>query len=248
MKKMLHVSFLLLLMFSSACAGDLLSWEVDLEERPEGEVCFLSGTLFDLKKTKGAGPSDIMRNGQVDSQAFQARLASYLKKWETRELARYYRWHEILYAVYFYMPFTCEMLTSKMILREERSTPAAVVLLYRGKVKSPVSGKIRFCGVGDDYLGVNFGGQTVLESRNGRYATGKTIEVKENECYQLNILIANESGAIGYALLWEPVFQPALQKPYLFRTALALPSNGSQSKPSLPDFEPDSPIWFSKYR
>ena len=151
----------------------------------------------------------------------------------------------MLYAVYFYLPFTCEMLTSKMILREERSTPSAVVLLYRGKVKSPVSGKIRFCGVGDDYLGVNFGGQTVLESRNGCYTTGKTIEVKENEYYQLNIVIANERDTIGYALLWEPVHQSAHQQPYLFRTSLRLPEKSTPSAPSLPDFEPDSPIWFS---
>ena len=245
MKKMMHLFFLLLLMFSSACVGDLLSWEVDLEERPEGEVCFLRGTLFDLKKTKGGELSNIMQNGQVNSQAFQSRLASYLKKWETREFARYYRWREMLYADFFYMPFACETLESKMILQKEHSEPTGLVILYSGRVKSPVSGKIRFCGVGDDYLGVHFAGETVLESRNGGYVTGKSIEVKENECYQLNIAIANERGSIGYALLWKAEHQPAHQQPYLFRTSLRLPEKTNSSAPPLPDFEPDSPIWFS---
>lgn len=123
----------------------------------------LEGTLYDLKQSKGGAPTKIAPGGSVNKHELYSTVAGYLKNWSQSALGRFYKSPAKLYASNFFVPLAKASLAPEAFQCAQKVKPAAWLVVYRGKVKSPVTGTIRFAGLGDDYIGVRFGGKVVME-------------------------------------------------------------------------------------
>ena len=124
----------------------------------------LEGTLYDLKQSKGGAPTKMAPGGKVDRNELYSTVGSYLKSWSQSALARFYKSPAKLYASNFFLPMANASLAPEAFQCAQKVKPAAWLVVYRGKVKSPVSGTVRFVGTGDDFIAVRFGGKMVLEA------------------------------------------------------------------------------------
>ena len=128
--------------------------------------------------------------------------------------------------------------------------PGYWLVLYQGWVKAPLTERIRFVGMGDDYLAVRFDGKTVLESQGGQLTRGVLVDLREGELYFMQVALANQDGDFGFALMWEV---PDEKPRYLFRTNFFRPEKAELQQFMAPylkgkempwlDFEPESYIW-----
>ncbi len=129
----------------------------------QGGGSALTGTLYDLKQSKGGAPTKVAPGGNVNKNELYSTVGGYLKTWSQSALARFYKSPTQLYASNFFVPMAKASLAPEAFQCANKVKPAAWLVVYRGKVKSPITGKIRFVGTGDDFIGVRFGGKTVLE-------------------------------------------------------------------------------------
>lgn len=129
--------------------------------QPAGSA--LEGTLYDLKQSKGGAPTKVAPGGKVDKMELYSTVAGYLKSWSQSALGRFYKSPAKLYASNFFVPVAKASLAPDAFQCANKVKPAAWLVVYRGKVKSPITGTIRFVGTGDDFLGVRFDGKVVLE-------------------------------------------------------------------------------------
>lgn len=129
--------------------------------QPAGSA--LEGTLYDLKQSKGGAPTKVAPSGNVNKEELYSTVAGYLKNWSQSALGRFYKSPAKLYASNFFVPMARASLAPEAFQCVQKVKPAAWLVVYRGKVKSPITGKIRFVGTGDDFIGVRFGGKVVLE-------------------------------------------------------------------------------------
>ena len=262
----------------------------------------LEGTLYDLKQT-GKGRSRkvsplAVKDGEtlrINRNKYYEVLSNFLNKgWSVSQLAKYYESPHKLYASCFYMPvararyapIAFQVGDAAKLEQQWVVQPAGWCVVYRGKVRAPKTGKFRFIGTGDDYIGVRFNRQVVLEGgyrmvsaydpklpnggskvmlsqKDGREAffkdvkagrdnehkgyelintvegtgiwgqelggllAGKEFSVKEGETYPIEILVAEEGGAFGFALFIEDTTEgknSKAKKYDLFRTNFATPS------------------------
>ena len=117
----------------------------------------LAGTFYDLKK----GKHGLQLNTSLyDYHRIVHEFA--MGDWSEKQLESFYQAPRKLYLTHLYMP----------VARAERApsafgqTPAAQpawLVIYRGKVTAPKSGKFRFVGAGDDTLVVRFNGKIVFD-------------------------------------------------------------------------------------
>lgn len=131
----------------------------------------LIGTLYDLKRTAKGKPSGL--NGGIQSQnAIIEALSLYFKDWSRKSLKQYFRVKNTLHATNWYMPPVSAAYAPVAFGVEDPKTrpgtwdfqPSAWLVVYRGKVVAPKSGKFRFVGTGDDFMAVRFNKKTVLDA------------------------------------------------------------------------------------
>ena len=84
--------------------------------------------------------------------------------WNPATLSNYYSPKQKLYASSFYLPQASAGYAPFAYNCQDVCQDAAWICIYRGRVRAPKTGKFRFIGTGDDYLGVRFNKQVVLES------------------------------------------------------------------------------------
>ena len=143
--------------------GDAIGEGGDGLGSTQGGGSALTGTLYDLKQTRSGAPTRVAPGGNVNKNELYATVGGYLKTWSQSSLARYYKSPTRLYASNFFVPMAMASLAPEAFQCQQKVKPAAWLVVYRGKVKSPITGKIRFVGTGDDFIGVRFGDRTVLE-------------------------------------------------------------------------------------
>lgn len=141
----------------------------------EGGGSALEGTFYDFKLTRSGAPTGIVANKQADGRyivkhpAHLNQIANNLaevfrRNWAPSAFTRYYQAKSKLYASNFYLPECSAAYAPIAYNCADKSKPAAWVVVYRGKVRAPKSGKFRFVGFGDDVLAVRFNNKLVLES------------------------------------------------------------------------------------
>ncbi|MBQ4613410.1 MAG: hypothetical protein IJB31_00585 [Akkermansia sp.] len=172
----------------------------------------LTGTLYDIKRTRtGSAPRDGIKldaSGhvvQADQYKLLEAVHNFTKTWSAGSLERYYKAKKPLYASNFMMP-SCAAGYAPIAFGEDEKTfkPAAWVLVYRGKVRAPKTGKFRFIGVGDDFLGVRFDRKTVLEAGwiiPSTYEKGKYANVGTSKAYKDAIKAGSDSKHRGYQII-----------------------------------------------
>ena len=131
----------------------------------------LKGTLYDLKRTANGKPSGL-KGGAENQNAVIEALSLFFKDWSRKTLKKYYRVKTSLYATNWYMPPVSASYAPIAFGVETPKTrsyswdfqPSAWLVVYRGKVVAPKSGKFRFIGAGDDFIAVRFDKKMVLDA------------------------------------------------------------------------------------
>ena len=85
-------------------------------------------------------------------------------KWDTRVLNKYYSPSTKLYASSIYVPFVDASYAPEAYNCADTCQDAGWICVYKGRVRAPKTGKFRFIGTGDDYIGVRFNNEVVLEA------------------------------------------------------------------------------------
>ena len=87
------------------------------------------------------------------------------EKWNQQVLAKdYYSPKTKLYASSFYIPFVAASYAPEAYNCSEKVQDGGWICVYQGRVRAPKTGKFRFIGTGDDYLGVRFNNEEVLQA------------------------------------------------------------------------------------
>ncbi len=147
----------------------------------QGGGSALEGTFYDLKQTgKGRSRklSKLAKKGadgmlSYDKGAYYETIATFVQKgWNKSVLSRYFESERKLYASNFYLPvakaryapIAYELGDAKKPENQWVCQPAGWAVVYRGKVRAPKTGKFRFIGTGDDYIGVRFNNKLELSA------------------------------------------------------------------------------------
>lgn len=124
----------------------------------------LEGTFYDLKMLADTRPSGVRGNALGISQVHAILQRFFDNDWSPRELDKYYRAKQKLYASFFFLPVARAEYGPISYECDDVCRPSAWVAVYRGKVRAPKSGTFRFIGTGDDTLAVRFNNEMVLEA------------------------------------------------------------------------------------
>ncbi len=172
----------------------------------------LTGSLYDIKRTRtGSTPKDGIKLDSAshvvlaDQYKLHEAVHNFTKTWSASALERYYKAKKPLYASNFMVP-SCQAAYAPVAFGEDpkQFKPAAWVLVYRGKVRAPKSGKFRFVGVGDDFIGVRFDRKTVLEAGwiiPSMYEKGKSHATGVSKEYKDAIKAGSDSKHRGYQII-----------------------------------------------
>jgi hypothetical protein len=137
----------------------------------------LEGTFYDLKQTSKGRPSD------VTNESIRDIIYEFVNRgWKESILNDYYRAQQKLYQTRIYMPVMPADAAPAAFSCEKEVQPSRWVVVYRGMVSPPRTGKYRFIGAGDDVLVVRFNGKHVFDhgwtsGTTGMYLAGKGVEV-----------------------------------------------------------------------
>ena len=151
----------------------------------------LEGTFYDLKLARdGNSPSSIMKSEKNQKVTFykvskdkkgitvyafntnqnearyriMEKVHDFFTMGNKGAFSPFYSSPQKLYASSFYVPETDASYATYAYQCRGVCQPSGWVCVYRGTVRAPKSGKFRFVGVGDDFLGVKFNNKVVLES------------------------------------------------------------------------------------
>jgi len=118
----------------------------------------LVGTFYDLKQTPKREPTNM-----TDDEMRQKVREIVDKGFKEREFNDYYKAKQKLYQTKIHMPFMSADAAPAAFNCEKEVQPRRWIVVYRGTVKAPKSGKFRFVGAGDDLLVVRFNNRTIFD-------------------------------------------------------------------------------------
>lgn len=148
--------------------------------QPSGST--LVGTFYDTKQTPGGRPTNLSQD------QFCSILSRFVTHgWDEKDLNRFYKSPQQLYAAQFYVPRTSANEAPKAYGCADKVKPSRWIAIYRGKVRAPKSGTFRFVGAGDDVIAVRFNNENVFDygwfqaSLGKQTASTKWIAAMENK-------------------------------------------------------------------
>lgn len=229
-----------------------------------GRADRLTGYIYDFTQTRAGKPnSNKSRYSRSDNMPWLRPLVTSFVEggWRLGDLDKYFRGPVELGVHQILIPRSVDSAAPKAFEADGKMEGSAWIAVYRGKVRSPESGEIRFSGTADNFLGLRFNGKNVLLYDCGSkdkspmgpvpgirqpIATGKWIRVNKGEWYDMNILIGDGGGLFSALLYYER--KGAEGRKVLFHTE-SLPWGDVMAldKGDLPrDLDPDSPVWQCK--
>lgn len=118
----------------------------------------LLGTFYDLKQTKDKKPTNM-----TDDEMRLTVREIVSKGFKERTFDKYYHATQKLYQTKLYMPFMSAEAAPAAFNCEKEVQPRRWIVVYRGTVKAPKTGRFRFVGAGDDLLVVRFNNHLVFD-------------------------------------------------------------------------------------
>lgn len=167
----------------------------------------LEGTFYDLKQTRNGSP---MANSPNETARV---INEFMKNWNEGSLSKYYQSPTKLYASNFCLPSCKAEYAPAAYQCKDKVRPSAWIAVYRGKVKAPFTGTMRFVGTGDDVLMVRFNGRTVLEAgwcipstygQAGDVGTRGSVNNPEAQAYHKAIEEKRDANHKGYEFIMRP--------------------------------------------
>ncbi len=118
----------------------------------------LEGTFYDLKQTPKREPTN------MTDDEMRLKVREIVDKgFKEKEFNDYYHASQKLYLTKLHMPFMSADAAPAAFNCEKEVQPRRWIVVYRGTVKAPKTGKFRFVGAGDDLLVVRFNNRTVFD-------------------------------------------------------------------------------------
>jgi hypothetical protein len=118
----------------------------------------LEGKFYDLKQTRDGVPT------QITNAGVESAIVSFVSNgWKEESLRQYYQAPKILYQARFLMPIMDANEAPRAFKCGPEVAPQRWVVVYRGVVTPPKSGRYRFVGAGDDVMVVRFHGRHVFD-------------------------------------------------------------------------------------
>ena len=154
----------------------------------------LEGTFYDLKQTNKKKPSE------VTTESIRGIIKEFTNRgWRESILKDYYQASQKLYQTKIYIPIMSADGAPAAFNCEKEVQPKLWVVVYRGMVTPPRSGKFRFVGSGDDVLVVRFNGKHVFDhgftsGTTGVHLSGKGIKVLKEEEEDDNMIAKLKEG------------------------------------------------------
>ncbi len=151
------------------------------------------GNFYDFKQTRGGKPSEmygkpesanIRDPGNTKPNSLYAKeVKEFLveKNWVTTALSDKFRAPDSLYASQIFIPQSPATICPKAYGVEKLVKPSRWLAHYKGTVKVPQSGKVRFVGSGDDILVVRWGRKIALDSGYYQPVVGNSNVYKDFE-------------------------------------------------------------------
>lgn len=118
----------------------------------------LVGTFYDLKQTRDKKPTNM-----TDTEMRQEIQDIVKKGMREQDFKKYYQATRTLYQTKFLIPTMKAEGAPAAFECEKEVEPKRWVVVYRGAVQAPKSGKFRFVGAGDDLLVVRFNDKPVFD-------------------------------------------------------------------------------------
>ncbi|MBO5684355.1 MAG: hypothetical protein J6R92_05350 [Akkermansia sp.] len=181
----------------------------------------LEGTFYDLKQTRSKAPSKVAPKGSVDKNEMYSIVSTFLRSWDTKLLSRFYSPKSKLYASNFVVPVAKNTLAPEAFGCAKEVKPSGWMVVYRGKVKSPVDATIRFVGIGDDFIAVRFNGKMALEtgyawpslfSKGDEGSAAWWPDGKQRPAFRANIKAGKDPRHKGYDFIPSPSDIPTWSK------------------------------------
>ena len=134
------------------------------------------GNFYDFKQTRGGQPSEMYGNPDAASHndpanakpnsLYAREVKEFLvdRNWGVSSLGDKFRAPDALYASQIFIPPSAAAICPKAYGVEKNVKPSRWMAHYKGVVKVPQTGKVRFVGSGDDLLIVRWGRKVVLDS------------------------------------------------------------------------------------
>jgi hypothetical protein len=134
------------------------------------------GNFYDFKQTRAGKPSDMYGNPDAKSHRdptnakpnslYAKEVKEFLveKNWGAGSLADKFRAPDALYASQILIPPSPATICPQAYGVEKSVKPSRWLAHYKGTVKVPQTGKVRFVGSGDDLLVVRWGRKVALDS------------------------------------------------------------------------------------
>lgn len=118
----------------------------------------LEGSFYDLKQTKDRKTTEITNEGTRDV------IHEFVSRgWKDSSLSKYYKANRTLYQSKIYIPVMKAEGAPAAFECENEVQPSRWIVIYRGVVTPPESGRYRFVGAGDDVMVVRFNGRHVFD-------------------------------------------------------------------------------------
>lgn len=137
----------------------------------------LKGTFYDLKQTKNRNETDMSEDSSKSNDLFRAAIREFVNSgWKERFFSKYYQAPITLNQTKFFMPIMNAELAPEAFECEKEVKPQRWVVVYRGIVTPPKTGRYRFVGAADDVLVVRFDGKHVLDYGYTSGTLGKSIQ------------------------------------------------------------------------
>lgn len=134
------------------------------------------GNFYDFKQTRAGKPSEMFGNPDAAShkdpvnakpnRLYAREVKEFLvdKNWGAASLADKFRAPDSLYASQIFIPASSATICPKAYGVEKTVKPSRWLAHYKGTVKVPQTGKVRFVGSGDDLLVIRWGRKVALDS------------------------------------------------------------------------------------
>jgi len=134
------------------------------------------GNFYDFKQTRAGKPSEMFGNPDAASHKdpvnakpnslYAREVKEFLvdKNWGAASLADKFRAPDSLYASQIFIPASSATICPKAYGVEKTVKPSRWLAHYKGTVKVPQTGKVRFVGSGDDLLVIRWGRKVALDS------------------------------------------------------------------------------------
>jgi hypothetical protein len=151
------------------------------------------GNFYDFKQTRAGKPSEMFGNPDAASHKdpvnakpnslYAKEVKEFLvdKNWGVGSLADKFRAPDALYASQIFIPASPATICPKAYGVEKTVKPSRWLAHYKGVVKVPQTGKVRFVGSGDDILVVRWNRKVALDSGYYQPVVGNANVYKDFE-------------------------------------------------------------------